>query len=41
MDRSDDKLMYVPTDHNAINREDETECGFLSLANNAISGRST
>ena len=36
--KSDDKLMYVPTDHNAIKREDETESGFLALANNAISG---
>lgn len=36
--KRDDKLMYIPTDHNAINKEDETESGFLSLANSAICG---
>ena len=36
--KRDDKLMYIPTDHDAINKEDETESGFLSLANSAICG---
>ena len=36
--KRDDKLMYVPTDHTAINKEDETESGFLSLAHAAILG---
>jgi hypothetical protein len=33
-----DKLMYIPTDHTAINKDEETESGFLSLANSAILG---
>lgn len=36
--KHDDKLMYIPTDHDAINQEDETESGFLHLANTAIAG---
>jgi hypothetical protein len=36
--KRDDKLMYIPTDHNAINKEDESESGFLALANSAICG---
>eukprot|EP01038_Epipyxis_sp_PR26KG_P011126 gene11126-14933_t len=36
--KKDDKLMYVPTDHNAINEEDETESGFLALAHASIVG---
>jgi hypothetical protein len=30
--------MYVPTDHNAITKEDEDESGFIGLAHAAISG---
>mmetsp|Transcript_15357 Transcript_15357/g.21097 ORF Transcript_15357/g.21097 Transcript_15357/m.21097 type:complete len:172 (+) Transcript_15357:206-721(+) len=30
--------MYIPTDHHAINKEDETESGFLNLAHSAICG---
>lgn len=36
--KQNDKLMYIPTDHTAINKEDETESGFLSLAHSAILG---
>eukprot|EP00599_Poterioochromonas_sp_BG-1_P000498 CAMPEP_0173136522 /NCGR_PEP_ID=MMETSP1105-20130129/2534_1 /TAXON_ID=2985 /ORGANISM="Ochromonas sp., Strain BG-1" /LENGTH=500 /DNA_ID=CAMNT_0014048721 /DNA_START=128 /DNA_END=1627 /DNA_ORIENTATION=- len=36
--KKDDKIMYIPTDHDAENREDETESGFLGLAHTAISG---
>jgi vacuolar protein sorting-associated protein 53 len=34
----DDKLMYLPTDHTRENQEDESESGFLKLANNVVSG---
>ena len=30
--------MYIPTDHDALNAADETESGFLTLANSAIAG---
>ena len=36
--KNDDKLMYIPTDHTALNQEDESESGFLTIANAAISG---
>lgn len=36
--KKDDKLMYIPTDHDAANKEEETESGFLGLAHSAISG---
>ena len=36
--KKDDKLMYIPTDHTKINKEDETESGFLALAHAAILG---
>jgi hypothetical protein len=36
--KKDDKIMYIPVDHNAANLSDETESGFLSLANASISG---
>lgn len=36
--KKDDKLMYIPTDHGAANKEEETESGFLGLAHTAISG---
>jgi hypothetical protein len=36
--KKDDKLMYIPTDHDAENSADETESGFLGLAHAAISG---
>lgn len=36
--KKDDKLMYIPTDHSAANKEEETESGFLGLAHGAISG---
>ena len=32
------QVMYVPTDHNALNVEDEEESGFLCLAHAAIGG---
>eukprot|EP00981_Chlorochromonas_danica_P000477 scaffold98_cov248-Ochromonas_danica.AAC.18 len=36
--KRESKLMYIPTDHNMENQEDETESGFLGLAHAAISG---
>jgi hypothetical protein len=36
--KKDDKLMYIPTDHDAENSADETESGFLGLAHAAVSG---
>jgi hypothetical protein len=36
--KSDDKLMYIPTDHDYINEEDENESGFLALAHASVSG---
>jgi hypothetical protein len=36
--KKDDKLMYIPTDHSAVNQEEETESGFLGLAHTAIAG---
>lgn len=36
--KKDDKLMYLPVDHTALNKSDETESGFLSLAHAAILG---
>lgn len=36
--KRESKIMYIPTDHDAINKEDESESGFLTLANSAISG---
>eukprot|EP01032_Pedospumella_encystans_P018155 gene18155-20675_t len=36
--KKDNKLMYVPTNHASINLLDDTESGFLSLANSVISG---
>ncbi|KAJ1418318.1 Vps53-like protein, partial [Ochromonadaceae sp. CCMP2298] len=36
--KRDDKLMYIPTDHTAANKEDETGSGFIALAHSTISG---
>jgi hypothetical protein len=36
--KKDDKLLYIPTDHDAENTLDEAESGFLGLAHAAISG---
>lgn len=36
--KRDDKLMYIPVDHTAENKVDETESGFLSLAHACLSG---
>lgn len=36
--KKESKLMYIPTDHDAENKEEETESGFLGLAHAAISG---
>lgn len=36
--KRDDKIMYIPVDHNAANKEDETGSGFLALAHSSISG---
>ncbi len=36
--KQNDKLMYIPTDHSAVNKDDETESGFLTLANSVING---
>lgn len=36
--KQNDKLMYIPTDHSAANKDDETESGFLTLANSVING---
>lgn len=36
--KKDDKLMYLPVDHTALNKTDETESGFLTLAHASILG---